>query len=107
MKIKQQKKIKVYLIQEFGDRKGNSLFSMQETRLNDFIENTKGKTDNQMKMLIQTILPRLALYQTLQEDESSKKDAVTYMCKCMIDIVAAKSMLLLKRWRKFLASIRF
>lgn len=90
MKIKQQKKIKVYLIQEFGDRKGNSLFSKQETRLNDLIENTKGKTDNQMKMLIQTILPRLALYQTLQEDESSKKDAVTYMCKYMIDIVAAK-----------------
>ncbi len=90
MKIKQQKKIKVYLIQEFGDCKGNSLFSKQETRLNDLIENTKGKTDNQMKMLIQTILPRIALYQTLQEDESLKKDAVTYMRKYMIDIVAAK-----------------
>ncbi len=90
MKIKQQKEIKAYLIEEFGDSCGNALFVKQETRLNNLIENTKGKTKNQMKTLAQTILPRIALYQTLLKDGFSKEDTVTYMRKYMIDRVAAK-----------------
>ncbi len=50
MKIKQQKQIKEFLIQEFGNDKGNALFSEQDKRLNELIEDTKNKTENQMKM---------------------------------------------------------
>lgn len=90
MKIKQQKEIKAYLVEEFGASCGNVLFVKQETRLNELIENTKGKTKNQMKTLVQTILPRIALYQTLLKEGFSKEDTVTYMRKYMIDKVAAK-----------------
>lgn len=64
MKIKQQKLIQNYLIEEFGTSKGNALFDKQEKQLYEIIEKTKGKTKNQMKTLIQTILPRIALIQS-------------------------------------------
>lgn len=90
MKIKQQKQIKKFLIQEFGNDKGNALFSVQDKRLNELIEDTKNKTKNQMKTLAQTILPRIALYQVLLESELSEEDINVSMQKYMIDVVAAK-----------------
>ena len=74
MKIKQQKQIKEFLIQEFGNDKGNALFAKQDNRLNKIVEETKNKTENQMKTLAQTILPRIALYQVLLESELSEED---------------------------------
>lgn len=90
MKIKQQKLVKNYLIEEFGTNKGNELFNKQEKQLYEIIEKTKGKTENQMKTLIQTILPRIALYQTLLKEELPKEDVYQYMRKYMIDKIAAK-----------------
>lgn len=90
MNIKQQKQIKSYLIAELGEDKGNSLFDSQSEILDAIIENTKGKTENQMKMLIGTILPRIALYKALQKDGISEEDVHRYMQKYMLDIVAAK-----------------
>lgn len=90
MNIKQQKQIKSYLIAELGEEKGNSLFDSESEILNTIIENTKGKTENQMKMLIGTILPRIALYKALQKDGFSEEDVHRYMQKYMLDIVAAK-----------------
>lgn len=52
MKIKQQNQIKTFLIEEFGTDNGNILFEKQEELLNEFIENTKNKSKNQMKTLI-------------------------------------------------------
>lgn len=46
MKIKQQKLIQNYLIEEFGTSKGNALFDKQEKQLYEIIEKTKGKTKN-------------------------------------------------------------
>ncbi len=90
MNIKQQKQIKFYLIAELGEERGNSLFDSESEILNTIIENTKGKTENQMKMLTGTILPRIALYKALQKNGFSEEDVHRYMQKYMLDIVAAK-----------------
>ncbi|MCI5975212.1 MAG: hypothetical protein MRZ13_03930 [Clostridiales bacterium] len=68
MKIKQQKQIGLFLNEEFGTENGSMLFGKQEKILHDLIGNTKNKSESQMKTLIQTILPRIALYKTLRED---------------------------------------
>lgn len=90
MKIKQQKQIKAFLIEEFGKDCGISLFNEQEKTLNALIESTKDKTKNQMKTLCQTILPRIALYKTLLSDDTHKENAYECMRKYMLDKVAAK-----------------
>lgn len=90
MKIKQQKQIKAFLIEEFGKDCGISLFNEQEKTLNALIESTKDKTKNQLKTLCQTILPRIALYKTLLNDDTHKKSAYECMRKYMLDKVAAK-----------------
>ena len=90
MKIKQQKQVKSYLIEEFGPNKGNEIFDKQEKELYKIIKKTKDKTENQMKTLIQTIQPRIALYKVLLNEEFSKEDVYQYMRKYMIDKIAAK-----------------
>lgn len=90
MKIKQQKQIKAFLAESFGNDRGEKLFEMQDKALGDIIVNTKGKTENQMKTLIQTILPRIALYKSLQAEGLSDDDVYKYMRKYMLEIVAAK-----------------
>lgn len=69
MKIKQQKQIKKFLVEEFGTNKGNTIFSKQEEILNEIIKNIKGKSKNQQKTLIQTILPRIALYKAMLKSD--------------------------------------
>lgn len=90
MIIKQQKQIKTFLAESFGNDRGEKLFEMQDKALGDIIGNTKGKTENQMKTLIQTILPRIALYKSLQAEGLSDDDVYKYMRKYMLEIVAAK-----------------
>ena len=45
MKIKQQRQIKAFLIEEFGKDRGSVLFDDQEKVLNVLIKNTKNKSD--------------------------------------------------------------
>ena len=90
MIIKQQKQIKAFLAESFGNDRGEKLFEMRDKALGDIIGNTKGKTENQMKTLIQTILPRIALYKSLQAEGLSEDDVYKYMRKYMLEIVAAK-----------------
>lgn len=89
MNIKQQKQIKAFLVEEFGKEKGNVLFDRQEKTLDTLIENTTNKSKNQIKTLVQTILPRIALYKILSED-CLEEDAYAYIRKYMLDKVAAK-----------------
>ena len=74
MKIKQQKNIKAFLNEEFGEKRGNDLFNKQEAMLNELIKNTQNKSKNQMKTLIQTILPRIAMYKILSKEEVSEDE---------------------------------
>lgn len=90
MKIKQQKKIKEFLYEEFSEKRGNDLFNKQEVMLNELIKNTQNKSENQMKTLIQTILPRIAMYKTLSKEEVSEDEVYQYMRKYMIDKIATK-----------------
>lgn len=90
MKIKQQKQIKAFLAESFGNDRGGKLFEMQDKALGEIIGNTKGKTENQMKTLIQTILPRIALYKSFIAVGLSDDDVYKYMRKYMLEIVAAK-----------------
>lgn len=90
MNIKQQKQIKAFLTEKFGNDKGKNLFNKQEIILNELIKNIKDKSENQMKVLVQTIFPRIALYKVLAKDVFSEEDAYKYMQKYMIDKVATK-----------------
>ncbi len=90
MNIKQQRLIREFLIGEFGKDVGVTRFDKQERALDSLIENTKGKSKNQMKTLVQTILPRIALYKSLSEEKLSEEDVYKYMRKYMLDKVAAK-----------------
>lgn len=90
MKIKQQKQIKAFLIEEFGTEKGSALSGRQEKMLDTLIQNTKNKSENQMKTLARTILPRIALYKCLSEEGFSEEEVYKYMRKYMLDKVAAK-----------------
>ena len=62
MRVKQQKQIRKFLIEEFGKDKGAAFYSEQDKLLETLVKNTVNKSENQMKTLIQTILPRIALY---------------------------------------------
>ena len=85
MKIKQQVQIKTFLIEEFGKDKGSVLFDKQEKILDTLIGNIKDKSKDQMKTLVQTILPRIALYMSLPEEDRFK-----IMRKYMLDVVAVQ-----------------
>lgn len=99
MKIKQQNQIKTFLLEEFGVDNGNTLFEKQEKILNEIIKNTKNKSKNQMETLIQTILPRIALYKALKEGFDEEK-VYQHMQKYMIDIVAKQKHLSMEKMEK-------
>ncbi len=88
MNIKQQKQIKTFLIEEFGMDKGKILFKEQEEILDEIIKNISGKSENQKKTLIQTILPRIALYKVLLKDNSENEEIYQQMQKYMMNVVA-------------------
>lgn len=50
----------------------------------------QNKSENQMKTLTQTILPRIALYKTLLKDGLPEDEVYKYMRKYMLEKVAAK-----------------
>ena len=100
MKIKQQNQIKKFLIEEFGVDKGKELYGKQEIVLDKLIKNTKNKSENQMKELIQTILPRIALYKILVSEDFSEDDVYQHMQKYMIDIVANQKHLSMVKMEK-------
>ena len=88
MKIKQQEQINKFLVDEFGNDKGNDLFKVQDEILTSLIKGTKSKSENQMKTLIQTILPRIALYKAMLENNISQEEVKKHMKKYMLEIVA-------------------
>ena len=90
MKIKQQEQIKDFLINEFGSNKGNDLFKKQDEILGVIIKNIKNKSKNQEKTLIETILPRIALYKAMPNCNISQEETKKHMRKYMLEIVAAK-----------------
>lgn len=90
MKIKQEKLIKKFLIEKFEEEKGLSLYHNQTIKLNFLIDNIRDKTKNQRKTLINTILPRIALYKMLEESDIDEASSYEYVRKYMTNFVASK-----------------
>ena len=57
MTVKQQKIIKSFLNEEFGEAGGKELFAAQEKMLVTLINNTENRSQNRMKTPVQTSLP--------------------------------------------------
>ncbi len=89
MKIKQQRQIKRFLSNEFGEA-GERYFQMQSEMLKNMTVRIKGKTENQKRTLCRTILPRIALYKVLLDERPANEEAIEYMRKYMLDFVAAQ-----------------
>lgn len=89
MRIRQQKQIGMFLAESFGGDRGGALFARQEEILQEIIRNTQNRSKNQRKTLVQTILPRIALYKAMQE---SLPEAETHaqMRRYMLERVAAQ-----------------
>ncbi len=87
-----------YLVDRFGQTKGDNLFAKEEVRLNELLDKTVGKTKSQMKTLRVTIMPRIALYQVLQEEGYTKEEAYSIVKTYMVDVVSAN---MVKKFRKF------
>ena len=66
MRIRQQKQIGMFLAESFGGDRGGALFARQEEILQEIIRNTQNRSKNQRKTLVQTILPRIALYKAMR-----------------------------------------
>lgn len=100
MKIEQLNQIKEFLNKEFGADKGQELFNKQEIILDEIIKNIKDKSENQRKTLIQTILPRIALYKAMLQDGLPLEDVYKHMQKYMMDIVAKQKHLFMVKMEK-------
>lgn len=100
-KIKQQKQIQNFLTDEFGKEKGCLLFEQESKILSVIIDQITGKRKNQLKTLIQTILPRIAMYKTFLNEKFSKDEANKYMRKYMLEIIASKKHDLTAKMEKF------
>ncbi len=87
-----------FLVEKFGEKRGKEIYSKQQVRLEELLDKTKGKTKNQMKTLRVTIMPRIALYQVLQEEGFSKEASYDIVKTYMVDVVCAK---MVKKFRKF------
>ena len=100
MNIKQQKQIKEFLIGEFEIENGNEIFNKQEEILDEIIKNINGKSKNQQETLIQTILPRIALYKAMLKADLSIDQTYDHMRKYMMDIVAKQKHLSMEKMEK-------
>ena len=81
--MKQQKLIQKFINDELLDQK---IFLLQNKILVEIIKNTKDKTPNQIKMLNNTILPRIALYKALNEFYN-QDESYAIMKKYMYEVI--------------------
>ncbi len=89
MKIKRQKQIRTFLMEEFGEARGGALFETQDQILGELISGIKSKSESQKKTLIQTILPSIALYKGLFQEGFPEEEVTRYVQKYMFEKVGA------------------
>ncbi len=86
-----------FLIEKFGKKRGEEIYTKQQKRSEELLAKTVGKTKNQMKTLRVTIMPRIALYQVLQEEGIPKQEAYDIVKIYMVDVVSAN---MVKKFKK-------
>lgn len=79
-----------YLTEKLGDD-GSRIYTAQQKRLDDLVSSITGKTDVQKAKLTDTILPRIALYQVLKEEEKYSEMAAAILDEYMLTVVAPES----------------
>ena len=90
MKIKQQTDIKAFLVETFGEARGNALLKQQKEALRALIEKEQSKSKSQKNTLTQRIFPCIALYRVLLGSGLSQAEAYSTMQKYMQEKVAAR-----------------
>lgn len=79
-----------FLVNEFGESLGNRIYDLQQRKLQAMLGMTMGKSNNQMRTLKKTILPRISLYKVLQEELDDQKKAYDIVEKYMFTVVGPK-----------------
>ncbi len=90
MSAKRQAQIREFLIEEFGEEKGQTLAASQAEKLDELIKSQTGKSESQMKTLSGTILPSIALYKALMKSGLAQEDAYERVRRYMLNKVAAQ-----------------
>ena len=90
MTIQQQTQIQTFLLHQFGPDLGHSLFTCQEQMLHELIKTAEHRSKSQRKTLVQTILPRIALYQAMGAGGLAQEEALARMRIYMLQIVGAE-----------------
>ncbi len=88
MRIKQQKDIRHFLETEFPLDMAGEIFDRQSDLLDLMLTKVQDEDKSRYKTLARTILPRIALYEVL-EDYTEAKDRLEIMRRYMIDTVAS------------------
>ncbi len=89
MRVSQQKQIRLFLAESFGGDRGGALFRRQEEILQTLVQSMRNRSKNQRKTLVQTILPRIALYKAMQESLLAE-ETQAQMRRYMLERVAAE-----------------
>lgn len=88
--------MKQFLIDTFGNAQGAQLYKQQQEKLSALLAQINGKTKSQTKTLRNTILPRVALYKILLENQYSKVETLETIDQYMTQ-VATKISKMFKR----------
>lgn len=90
MKNRQQKQIRMFLAETFGQEQGGRLFARQEEMLGTLLENNRqGRPQSQQWALAGQILPCIALYKTLLDSGFTQEDAYGKVRLYLLEKVAA------------------
>lgn len=100
-KIKQQKNIKKFLSKEFNKAESERIFNSQSELLNKYIDSLNMKSKNQFNTMVQTILPRIALYKTLLTDEKYSNNSYEITRKYMVNYVGKSKHDMTAKMEKF------
>lgn len=79
--------MKKFLINEFGKEQGEKIYQQQQERFYILVNQIKGRSNSQIKTLKKHILPRIALYEILQEIPNDKETALKIVEKYFFEEV--------------------
>lgn len=81
-----------FLTDKYGETNGKDIFRQTNERIEKLLSESKLATsENRRKTLKNTILPRIALYEVLQERGMNKEEAYEVVHDYLLNVVCAKS----------------
>lgn len=85
--MKQQKRIAQFIIDTLPKHDCGRIIKAQGQIFNQCVDAVSGKSKRQIKMLVGTILPRIALYKALLADDKYTEKAYVITRKYMLEVV--------------------